>query len=257
MLKSKKIDEIKLIKVFDKLNLDKTEFLFIASDLGSLGIVNNKAYTLDLVFNLLKNYNKNINLVVPTATFNLIQSRMIFDINNTRSFKMGAFSEYLRKKENSVRSFHPIWSLSAIGPKANHLFNDISSHAYDMNSSFARLFEKDFSFLALGKHPRFMLSIIHHLEHVNKVPYRFKKGFKMKFVKKEKIIEQDFYLDVLKEEFRYKPRARNKKIFKYFEQNYKYDEFRVNDGYIYKFRLNDFKESTNNLMKKDPYCWFK
>ena len=70
-----------------------------------------------------------------------------------------------------------ISSLAGIGPNIKEYFYNISKHAYDNNSVFSRLYKNDFYFLSLGAHPRFMLAIIHHIEHINKVPYRFKKGF--------------------------------------------------------------------------------
>ena len=258
MLKSvSKIDEIEIKKIFEKPEFKNIKNLFIASDLGSLGIIKNKKYTLSLIHNLLNKVNKNINIVVPTANFNIINSNESFDFSKTPSFRMGAFSEYIRLQKDSIRSYHPIWSLSCVGPDTGKLFKNISNHAYDQNSSFSRLFDNDFYFLSFGKHPRFMLSIIHYLENINKVPYRFKKGFKVRILENNEVIEKEFFLDVLKDEYRQKPRARNKRIFETFENSFEVKYFMVGSGIISLFKLSDFALSTNKLMKKDLYCWFK
>ena len=47
---------------------------------------------------------------------------------------MGAFSEFIRSHDGSVRSKHPIWSLTCVGPESNEIFKNISNHAYDENS---------------------------------------------------------------------------------------------------------------------------
>ena len=56
---------------------------------------------------------------------------IVFDIRNTPS-EMGAFSEYIRTKKDSVRSFHPFTSWAAIGKNANDkLKNEIPfPHSY-------------------------------------------------------------------------------------------------------------------------------
>ena len=44
-----------------------------------------------------------------------------------------------------------------------------------------------------------MLSVVHFLENVNNVPYRFKKSFKIKYLNdNNQVLEDDFFLDVLK-----------------------------------------------------------
>ena len=253
----KQIHESDLISIFKKLNLKNIKNIFIASDLGRLGIIKNKTFTLNFILNSIKNLNKEINIVVPTSSFQIIGSNETFDYTKTPSYKMGAFSEFIRLHDGSVRSKHPIWSLTCLGPESKEIFKNISNHAYDENSAFSRLYKNDYYFLSLGKHPRFMLSIVHHLETMNKVPYRFKKGFKIKIHEENNFLEKEFFLDVLKDEYRQKPRARNKKIFDTFENQFEVKHFHIGSGLISFFRIKDFEISTNKLMKKDLYCWFK
>ena len=59
---------------------------------------------------------------------------------------MGAFSEYVRNLKGAKRSFNPLWSLTAIGPLADKIVDNVSTHAYDDNSSFAKLFKIENSY---------------------------------------------------------------------------------------------------------------
>ena len=249
--------EKNFFSIIEKLKLYEKSKIFIASDLAQLGIINNKLFTLDLIYNGLKKINPKITLVVPTASLNIINSNMIFDLKNTKSYQMGSFSEYIRKNILSVRSMDPLWSLSGNGPDAKKILSNISKHSYDENSAFQRLYKNNYYFLSLGKHPRFMLSIIHHIENKMNVSYRFKKGFKIKYYSDNKILEDTFYLDVLKDEYRNKPRAQNKKIFDNFEKNFEYKFFKVGKGEIGIFSMNDFLNNTTNLLNKDEFAWFK
>ena len=77
---------------------------------------------------------------------------------------------------------------------------------------FQEFFKLKLSLFKSSNHP-FMLPVIHYLENKHRVTYRFKKSFKLKFLSKKKIIEDEFFLDVLKNEFRSHKRSKNKKDF--------------------------------------------
>ena len=172
---------------------------------------------------------------------------------------MGGFSEFIRKLPNSKRSFHPFWSLSAIGPNASILTKEISKNAYDNNSVFSRLFNLPNSyFMSLGNHPRFMLSVIHHMELINNVPYRYNKIFEHSVMNNEKkLITDKFELYVLKEKFINKKRSENKKIFDNYEKHDVLEHANVLNSNIYIFNLNNFYNITQKLFEKDINCWWK
>ena len=260
MLEINKFNSKQILEKFQEFKIDNLECLFVAADLGKIGLIpgHDKNYLLESIFNNLRILNPNLTIVVPTATINLVNSQKKFNIIETPSNKMGPFSEYIRKLKDSIRSYHAIWSLSANGPLAEFITKDISRHAYDYNSSFSRLFKiKKSSFLSIGKHPRFMLSIIHYFENMFKVPYRFKKEFNISCEVNNKYSAETFSLDVLKNEFRDKPRAYNKKIFENFEKKEDLKQTNFGKGNIYYFDLNKFYSITKNLFEEDLNCWWK
>tara|TARA_Y100000590_G_scaffold398185_1_gene480397 strand:- start:505 stop:1287 length:783 start_codon:yes stop_codon:yes gene_type:complete len=240
----------------------KIENLMIANNMGKFGLIEkkNKNQTNEEVLSQIKHFLPNASIIVPTANLNLPNSEMTYDNKNTPSYKMGSFSEFIRKKNESMRSFHPFWSLSVLGKNSNNLTSDISNHAYDKNSVFFRLFQnKKNYFLSLGQHPRFMLSIIHHIEHINKVPYRFEKSFSILCRKNEKsdFKKKEFKLDVLKDEYRYKERTCNKFIFSNFENKGDLKFIKINNLNLYLFNIVEFYEITCALFKKDIFCYWK
>jgi len=260
MIQKNKFSENEIILKLKSLKINNIDCLFVANDLGKIGLIEgqNKKYLLNCIYSNLINLNPNITIVVPTANLNLINSEKVFDLNNTPCYRMGAFSEYVRNLRGAKRSFNPLWSLTAIGPLAGKIVDNISNHAYDKNSSFSKLFEiKDSFFLSIGQHPRFMLSIIHHFEHIYKVPYRFTKEFKINCLINSKLSTEIFKLDVLKEEFRYSKRSFNKKIFENFEKKNNFYETSLGKGMMYYFNLKDFYLTTCKLFEKDVNCWWK
>jgi aminoglycoside 3-N-acetyltransferase len=116
-------------------------------------------------------------VVVPTATLNLCNTAIEFDPLTTPSHRMGAFSEFVRQQPGARRSFHPFWSLAALGGRAAELMDDVSRHAFGMNSVWSRLIEADALALHVGVLPRLSMSVTHHIELVCGVPYRYTKEF--------------------------------------------------------------------------------
>lgn len=256
----KYIEKKKFSEILDKLNIEKIEFLFIANDMGKFGLIEdlNKNLSFELYYNEIFKRNENITIIFPTASLNLVNNDVLFDINNTPSFKMGALSEYLRKKEQCYRSLHPFWSLGAIGPKAKILTSNSSKNPYDENSIFAKIFENSNSyFLSLGQHPRYMLSIVHHVEYLSNVDYRFVKKFHKKYIGYDRICNEDYFeLYVLNEEYRYKKRTKNKLIFDNFEKHNNLKKYFINDSEAYFFNLQNFLQISLELFKTNPYCYW-
>ena len=240
----------------------KIKNLLITNDMGKFGLIENKKKneTQKELFSIIKKLLPGVTIIVPTANLNLPNTGKTYDSINTPSFKMGSFSEFIRKLPESNRSFHPLWSMSAIGKNSKNIVSDISPHAYSYNSVIDRLFKDEENyFLSIGQHPRFMLPIIHHLEHINEVPYRFEKIFSIKCRENEhkEFEEKKFKLDVLKEKYRENKRAHNNLIFSNFESKGELLKISFNNTDIYLFNMIEFFDSTNTLFKKDINCWWK
>ena len=113
------------------------------------------------------------------TTLNLVNTKKKFlTLKKQKVFKMGPLSEYIRS-QNSVRSLHPYWSISAIGKNKN-LLNNVSAHAYGHGSPWTLMLNQDFTQLNIGIHPSKAVTLIHHIETIVGVPYRFTKEFKHK-----------------------------------------------------------------------------
>tara|TARA_Y100000591_G_C21761795_1_gene660509 strand:+ start:199 stop:984 length:786 start_codon:yes stop_codon:yes gene_type:complete len=256
------LDE-QISSIFKKFKIQEIKCLFIANDLGKIGLrfgisKLNKKELLEIIYSNLIKINKDLTIVVPTASLNMVNSGEIFDLQETPSYKMGSFSEFIRKKRFSKRSYHPFWSLTALGPLASSIVDDVSDNAYDENSAFGKLFKlKNSFFLSIGNHPRFMLSIIHYFEYINKVPYRFTKKFNTKCLIDGKITAKNYKLYVLKKKFINKKRAFNKKIFENFEKNIIIQNSVLGNGKLYFFNLSEFYDVTQDLFKNDINCWWK
>jgi aminoglycoside 3-N-acetyltransferase len=196
-------------------------------------------------------------LFVPTSSLDLCNTDTVFDLETTPSFQMGAFSEFVRKHEGAVRSFHPFWSVAGLGPAARPMLSDISRHAYGWNSVFQRFVEADVLGVAVGKHPRLAVPVIHHIETVAGVPYRYNKEFDHPVRRDGKVAREPFYLSVLWRDCEF-VRDANRTIFEHFTAtNGPMREATIGRGRSWSYSHRAFFDTTTRLLAKHPYAWLE
>jgi aminoglycoside 3-N-acetyltransferase len=88
---------------------------------------------------------------------------MVYEHETTPS-ENGPFTEYIRSRPEAVRSLHPMFSVSGIGPLAPAILEDCGKAAFGALSPFARLQAHDCKFVCLGTRISQSLTFIHHLE---------------------------------------------------------------------------------------------
>jgi aminoglycoside 3-N-acetyltransferase len=183
-----------IILAYRKLKIKKNDNIFISSNLISLGKYKKKSKDC-----LLEDHYIAIRSIVgnkgtiffPTASLNLCNTNKIFNYYNTPSYQMGIFSEYLRKKKNSYRSTHPFWSVSGIGPNAKKFLNNLSAHSHASGSIWEKFVKHNIKAINIGIKPTHACPIIHYIETMVGVPYRYNKEFSQK-IKIKKIEKKKF-----------------------------------------------------------------
>lgn len=193
-------------------------------------------------------------IFVPTASLNLCNSSVPFDLQATPSKDMGVFAEFVRTRPEAVRSFHPFWSLAGIGPAAGDFLNDISRHAYGWGSVFQRFVEHDVLGINIGKSPHYSISVIHHIETIVGVPYRYTKEFIHPVIRGSKVVFEPFYLSVL---YRQSDivRDQNRKILANFAARSVLREVAIGRGRAWSFSHSEFSKITADYFVRDIYAW--
>lgn len=194
---------------------------------------------------------------VPTASLHICNTETVFDPVSTPSSEMGVFAEYVRTRPEAVRSFHPFWSVSGIGPRAHEFLDDVSRHAYGYRSVWQRFVEADVLALNIGKPPHDSISIIHHIETVVGIPYRYTKEFLHPVRRGGETVREPFYLSVLYRECDI-VRDHNRKIFDNFNARATMNRAAVGRrGFAWSFSLREFFHVTANLLVTNPYAWLE
>lgn len=193
-------------------------------------------------------------IFVPTATANLCNTTVVFDPAATPSQDMGVFSEYVRTRKCAVRSIHPFWSVAGIGPHAQEILGSVPRHAYGYGSVWQKFVDLDILGINIGKSPHFSISVIHYIETVIGVPYRYTKEFIHPVLRDGKVSREPFYLSVVYRDCDIL-RNKNVKIFENFKKFGSLNEVKIGRGHAWSFSHAEFFRVTTKLFLSDIYCW--
>ena len=250
-----KLDDLE--KIINKINLKNSDTVYIAGNGFNFGLnVNEVKNFCDHLYRYVeKKIKSSGNIVVPTATLNLANTNKIYNKRTTRSYMMGIFSEHIRNLKHSYRSDHPLWSFSGIGKNIKKLLDNTSVSAYGEGSVFHKLLDNNTYFISLGE-PHTSIGMIHYVEHIIGVPYRYNKEFLIKVKKNNKIINQYTLLGV-----RFKSKNMigdgNKKIISQLINMNTFKIYKFRRGSIYVCKYKKIIENLKLIFLKNPKIWLK
>lgn len=245
--------------LLQNLHLPDVNSIFITGDMGCFRRWKlSRADLCEALYGaLLSVFGEQVTIFVPTASMNLCNTTTPFDLLSTPSYQMGVFSEYIRNMPHHVRSEHPFWSVTAIGPGASVL-KSASRHAYGVGSPWSRMIDRDTYQINFGKHPSKAVTLIHHVETVVGVPYRYNKAFLHPISEKGEIVLREYYQLVF-----YNCSHGLKKINlnnHYFNEMERHSMLKMssNDGCdMYSFRMKDFFNVAVDFMIRDIYNYLE
>ncbi|MBI4969565.1 MAG: AAC(3) family N-acetyltransferase [Rhodospirillales bacterium] len=192
-------------------------------------------------------------LVVPTASTDLCNTDTPFDLLMTPTH-LGPFCEYVRTQPGALRSFHPFVSYAALGTDAAEITQNVSRHAFGMETPEDRLVRRNAWHISIGLHSRFTTATNHHVEMVMGVPYRYVREYEHPVVREGEVRRELFYLHV-----RYMAadveRDYNARIFERFEPDHPLRRAAVGRGTLYAYRIGEFFSFMTKALAEDIYLW--
>jgi aminoglycoside 3-N-acetyltransferase len=244
-------------KSLKKIGIKKKDILYVSANLINFGL-SKKIYYKKLpktVFDeIYKIIGKEGTIMVPSHTFNLVNTNKIFNPYKTKSIS-GSFSNYIIENKKFYRQFHPYASISGVGKYAKYICEYKNNDVYGLGCPFEKLIELNAKFISLGMEVNKNCSQVHFLEKKFNVKYRFKKYFDHKILVNNKIIKKKFEMFVLKEKFRKIKRNENNKIFDNFYKKNKIKKHRLGQNWVYSYNLKNFYEITKKLFFKNKNVW--
>lgn len=159
-----------------EIGVDDCETLFLHSDVmfGKVGVGFSRKEYLNSLYQIFEEINVKY-LIVPTFSYSFCNNED-FDVNTSRTL-MGAFNEFIRKKDERYRTLDPLLSLS-VPKRLKSLFSSISSHSLGKGSGLDILHHMDgVKFLFFGARLGNCFTYVHYVEKMKNVPYRFDLDF--------------------------------------------------------------------------------
>ncbi len=187
MLEKKLKNEIN--KLLENLNIKKRDNLIIHSNsAGLLQFNRNKKKNFKIFWKILKNKVGNKGTVVfPTYNYNVLNNKKNYSIS-----QVGLLTNFILKQKEFVRTRNPIFSHAIYGKLKKELSTEDASSAFgSKNSIFQKFIDNKFKILGFCC-PVNSITLLHHLEVLGGVKYRYKKVFKLKF--KNRKFEYKYYV---------------------------------------------------------------
>ena len=166
------------------MEIKKGDSLYVSSSFGMLGLPSFKIsndYEISRVFFeiLIDILGNNGTLFAPTFTYSFSKTREIsknvFNVDKTTS-RVGPFGEYIRKKNNSLRSEDPMISITGYGKGAGILLKQQNT-SYGKGCIFDQLRKiNNLKILNLGVGANY-IPFIHFVDYLSKCHHRFNKYF--------------------------------------------------------------------------------
>lgn len=187
MLEKKLKNEIN--KLLENLNIKKKDNLIIHSNsAGLLQFDTNKKKVFKLFWQILKNKVGNKGTIVfPTYNYNILNNKRNYSIS-----QVGLLTNFILKQKEFIRTKNPIFSHAIYGKLRKILCTEnVSSSFGSENSIFQKFIDHKFKIIGFCC-PVNSITILHHLEVLAGVKYRYKKIFKFKF--KNRKFEYNYYV---------------------------------------------------------------
>jgi len=163
--------------IYLAINMGKVPLPNIAVELNTASIRKREEkwckFVLDHILNAI---GESGTLLVPTFSYSCGMKQLPFKLESTPS-EVGPFTEYFRNHDRVVRSLHPIFSVSGLGPNASSILEKTGKSAFGILSPFGRLSRYNTKFLMLGVNLTRSLTYMHHLEHNYGCSHRYHKLF--------------------------------------------------------------------------------
>lgn len=190
------IDKKKLEESLKSVGLQKGDTVLCHCDLSKIGLMkeckNNEDYLKNLLDCLLNVLGAEGTLMVPTFSYNYARKKEPFIYEKTPS-ELDVFSEYVRKHKESLRSLHPIFSMTALGKNQEFLCQNVSRSSFGVHSPFDRLMQTNGKILFIGTSSAYSMTFIHYIEHMFGVSYCYHKAFFTPVFKEGKKIQGPFF----------------------------------------------------------------
>ena len=176
--KGKTITKKTLISALRNIGLKKGDDIFVHSDIGKIGKIgdiHNSEKLANIIIDCFLEVIYPGTMIVPTFSYDFPKKK---DYNpKTSKSDVGALTNVFFERPDSIRSNHPIFSVSAIGDNAEYYIKINKNVCFGKDSFFDKIVKKNVKNIGFGVKLIHALTLLHHVEEMSQVPYRYYKKF--------------------------------------------------------------------------------
>ena len=179
-----------------EIGVSERETVFVHSDISRIGWIKSaktrEQVTHAYVDAIVDVIGPDGNLMALSCTESFARNARPYD-HETSPSEQGSLSEFIRTRPNALRSLHPLFSVTAIGPDAEQLCGEgVGATGFGHGSPFQRLREADGWILCIGVDLKAM-TFVHHVEQTYGVPYGYTKEWTAPITKSGAPVTQRFF----------------------------------------------------------------
>lgn len=176
---------ISYLKIADELdNIQKGDVIYVVSDILELAKQsreNGERFDRDAFLTTLQEkVGEEGTLLIPTFNWDFCKG-IAFDYYKTPC-RTGALGTAALKRDDFIRTKHPIYSFAVWGKDSQYLFEQDEPNSFGEKSIFDYMYQKDAKALVIGLDAMDGLTFMHHVEQMVGVPFRFHKTFAADYI---------------------------------------------------------------------------
>jgi aminoglycoside 3-N-acetyltransferase len=237
-----------------KLGIRKGDKLFVHSDISVFGRLTNLNRD-ELLGGLIDLFKQAVGsdglIVMPTFTYDFCKGQ-VYDIEKSRS-TVGILTEFFRKTPGVVRTLDPIHS-AAVWGKDKEKIAKVGKDTFGVKSIFDNFHKAKGKIVIFGA-PFQSATVVHYIEQIYGVPYRFQKVFSGTITDGSKSWKDEYKFNV-----RYLDKPVNidtSRLEKYLTKNKFLKKAKVGNGSIMVIKSSDLFRESVKLLNKDIHYFLK
>lgn len=179
---------VELDKIVNYIDICEGDNIFVSSDVTKLAYLTfEKKGQVDLnvfIDSIIDKIGEKGTLIFPTYNWDFCKG-ISFDYNKTKC-KTGALGSLALKREDFIRTKHPIYSFVVWGKGKEALYEMDNTSSFGADSPFAYLKENKFKNLFIDVTLQHSMTFVHYVEEqVGDLPYRYQKDFTGGYIDRE------------------------------------------------------------------------
>lgn len=165
--------------IINKLDINEGDTLLIGSDIVQLimkSAKNGEKFDADcFIGSIQKKIGHEGTILIPTYSWDFCEGK-VFDYNKSKA-RTGALANKALKREDFVRTKHPIYSFAVWGKDQIKLYNMNNKESFGKDSPFEYLYKQKAKMLMIDVDYQNSFTFVHYVEKSEKADYRYDKNF--------------------------------------------------------------------------------